>query len=185
MQVLHTRNHLKDDTFPESRDVALPNFGEKNTRGHRLHCGETMNVLITEDEPILAYELETIVKGLGHDVVGIAGSSRGALKLAETSLCDLALVDVHLSDGATGTAVARHLSEDRRATVIFTTSNPARVPEDFSDACGVLVKPLSEQAVKSAISFVADCIKTGHAERPKPRSLQLSPAYAARWKVPS
>lgn len=144
-----------------------------------------MNVLITEDEPILADELESIVKGLGHEVVGIAGSSRGALKLAETSSCDLALVDLHLSDGATGTTVARHLSEDRHTTVIFTTSNPGRVPEDFSAACGVLVKPLSEQAVKLAISFVADCIKTGHSERPKPRSLHLSPAYAARWKVAS
>jgi two-component system, response regulator PdtaR len=88
-----------------------------------------------------------------------------------------------LSDGATGTAVAQRLSEEGRAIVIFTTSNPGRVPEDFSAACGVLVKPFSEQAVKSAISFVADCIETGHSARRKPRALHLSPAYAARWKV--
>lgn len=145
--------------------------------------GETMNVLITEDEPILADELETIVKDLGHQVVGVAGTSRGAMRLAETSECDLALVDVHLGDGATGTAVARRLSEEAHATVIFTTSNPGRVPEDFSAACGVLVKPFSEHAVRSAISFVADCIRTGRSARPKPRSLHLSPAYAARWNV--
>jgi two-component system, response regulator PdtaR len=142
-----------------------------------------MNILITEDEPILADELEAIVKKLGHRVVGIAATARGALKLAETSSCDLALIDVHLSDGATGTAVARRLSEDTHATVIFTTSNPSRVPEDFSSACGILVKPLSEQTVKSAISFVEDCIELGRSTRPKPRALRLSPAYASRWKV--
>ncbi|MBS0232706.1 MAG: response regulator [Proteobacteria bacterium] len=144
-----------------------------------------MNVLITEDEPILADELETIVRDLGHQVVGIASSSRRALKLAEDLSCDLALVDVHLRDGVTGPTVARHLSEDCHATVIFTTSNPNRVPDDFSAACGVLIKPFSEEAAKSAISFVADCIAMGSAARPKPRALQLSPAYAARWKVAS
>lgn len=144
-----------------------------------------MNVLITEDEPILADELETIVKDLGHQVVGIADSSRRALKLAEAATCDLALVDVHLRDGVTGPAVARELSEACHATVIFTTSNPGRVPDDFSSACGVLVKPFSEESAKSAISFVADCIRSGRSARPKPRALQLSPAYAALWKVAS
>jgi two-component system, response regulator PdtaR len=144
-----------------------------------------MNVLITEDEPILADELETIVRDLGHRVVGVAGSSFRALKLAEITSCDLALIDIHLSDGATGPAVAQRLGEEGHATVIFTTTNPNRVPEDFSLACGVLVKPLTEHAVKSAISFVADCIRTGEAARPKPRSLHLAPAYAARWKVAS
>jgi two-component system, response regulator PdtaR len=142
-----------------------------------------MKILITEDEPILADELEVIIRGLGHQVVGVAASSRRALKLAETADCDLALVDVHLSDGATGPAVARRLSEDAHATVIFTTSNPDRVPKDFSAACGVLVKPLSEHTVKSAISFVEDCMEMGCSTRPKPRALRLSPAYAARWKV--
>jgi CheY-like chemotaxis protein len=142
-----------------------------------------MKILITEDEPVLADELEAIVRDLGHQVVGVAASARRALKLAETSACDLALVDVHLSDGATGPAVARRLSQDVHATVIFTTSNPGQVPEDFSDACGILVKPLSERTIKSAIAFVADCLETGCSARPKPRALHLSPAYAARWKV--
>jgi DNA-binding response OmpR family regulator len=142
-----------------------------------------MKILITEDEPILADELETIIKELGHQVVGVASTLRGALRLAEQSTCDLALVDVHLSDGTTGPTVARELAENAHATVIFTTSNPGRVPDDFAAACGVLTKPLSEQSVKSAIRFVNECIVTGHATRPKPHALRLSPAYAERWKV--
>lgn len=142
-----------------------------------------MKILITEDEPILADELETIVKELGHQVVGVASTLRGALRLAGQTPCDLALVDVYLKDGTTGPAVARHLAEDCHAAVIFTTSNPSRVPEDFASACGVMAKPLSEQNLKSAIRFVNECLVEGRAMHPKPRALKLSPAYAERWKV--
>jgi len=142
-----------------------------------------LKVLITEDEPILADELESIVKELGHQVVGVATTLRGAMWLAEVAPCDLALVDVHLSDGATGSVVARRLAEENRAAVIFTTSNPGRVPDDFAAACGILVKPLSTESVKSSIDFVADCLTTGHATRAKPRDLKLSPDYARRWRV--
>ncbi len=142
-----------------------------------------MKILITEDEPIVADELEAIVTDLGHQVVGIAKSSGHAFKIAETTDCDLALVDVHLSDGITGPSVARRLSEDAHATVIFTTSNPRQVPQDFSSACGIIIKPYTESAVKSAIAFVIDCMETGSSLRPKPRALQLSPAFAERWKI--
>ncbi|MBS0269640.1 MAG: response regulator [Proteobacteria bacterium] len=144
-----------------------------------------MKILITEDEPIVADELEAIITDLGHQVIGIAGSSRRALMLAQMTSCDLALVDVHLSDGITGPAVARHLCEETHATVIFTTSNPQQIPQDFSSACGIIVKPYSERAVKSAITFVVDCMQMGSSQCPKPRALELSPAYAARWKVGS
>jgi DNA-binding NarL/FixJ family response regulator len=142
-----------------------------------------MNILITEDEPILADELETIVKDLGHQVVGIASTLRGAMLMAAESPCDLALVDLHLRDGTTGPDVARHLAKSRRAAVIFTTSNPGGLPEDLASACGVLTKPLSEQSVKSAISFVNECLAEGRAVHPKPRDLRLSPEFAQRWKV--
>jgi DNA-binding NarL/FixJ family response regulator len=142
-----------------------------------------MKVLITEDEPILADELETIVKELGHQVVGVASSLGGALRLAAQASCDLALVDIYLKDGTTGPEVARHLAEDCHTAVIFTTSNPDRIPKDFASACGVLAKPLSEQNVKSAIRFVNECLADGHATHPKPRALNLSPVYAERWKV--
>lgn len=142
-----------------------------------------MNILITEDEPILADELETIVKDLGHQVVGIASTLRGAMLMAAESPCDLALVDLHLRDGTTGPDVARHLAQNRRAAVIFTTSNPGGLPEDLASACGVLTKPLSEQSVKSAISFVNECLAEGRAVHPKPRDLRLSPEFAQRWKV--
>jgi len=114
----------------------------------------------------------------------VATTLKGALLLAEQSACDLALVDVYLRDGMTGPEIARHLAKSRHAAVIFTTSSTAAyLTDDPDSACGVLVKPLSEQSVKSAIDFVNECLDSGRALHPKPRALQLSPAYADRWKV--
>ncbi|HVZ03357.1 response regulator [Hyphomicrobium sp.] len=142
-----------------------------------------MKVLITEDEPILAEELEVVVKELGHQVVGVASTLGSALRLADESVCDLALVDVYLRDGTTGTDLARQLAKDRRATVIFTTSNPNDLPQDLASACGVLTKPISEQSVKSAIRFIEACLISGRATQPKPHALRLSPVFAERWDV--
>jgi CheY-like chemotaxis protein len=143
----------------------------------------SLKILIVEDEPILAIELESIVKELGHDVIGVAASSRAALKVLETQTPDIALVDVHLTDGATGPDTARRIAESGDAAVLFTTSNPERVPPDFACACGVLTKPYSDQSIKSAIAFISDCISAGHATRPKPHMLKLAPSYRERWRA--
>jgi len=142
-----------------------------------------LNILITEDEPIQAEELQAIVRDLGHQVLGVAATVHAAMRLAEHAECDLALVDVHLRDGATGPELARRLWQENGIVVIFTTSNPDGIPDDFGSACGVLTKPLSEQSIKSTIHFVKDCMTMGCATRPKPYGLSLSPAYAKRWNV--
>lgn len=172
------RNYRPHHAF--ARDMCLSGRAVPQPIGT---LGGAMKILITEDEPILAEELETIVRDLGHQVVGVASTLGGALRLAEQSACDLALVDVYLRDGTTGPDLARHLVKNRHAAVIFTTSSPNRLPEDLASACGVLAKPLSEQSVKSAIRFVNECLVDGHATHPKPRALHLSPAYAELWKV--
>ncbi|MFN0218269.1 MAG: response regulator [Hyphomicrobium sp.] len=142
-----------------------------------------LKILIVEDEPILAIELECIVKEMGHEVVGVARSSHGAVALAQTGEPDLALVDVHLTDGPTGPEAARQIAGDRGATVLFTTSNPERVPADFANACGVLTKPYSDQGIKSAINFISECMANGAASRPAPHMLKLAPNYRERWRV--
>lgn len=140
-----------------------------------------LKVLITEDEVIQANDLENIVTDLGHEVVGVAMNSQSAVLIAAQRQPDLAFVDIHLADGPTGTEVARQITEITSSAVIFTTSNPAGVPEDFAQACGVLEKPLSVYGVHSVIRFVSDCLAEGRARRPLPRCLTLAPAYAKKW----
>jgi CheY-like chemotaxis protein len=142
-----------------------------------------LNVLIVEDEVLLATELEFLLHEIGCRTVGLALNSDEAISLAESLNPDLALVDVHLQDGPTGVEAARRIRADCGGVVLFMTANVKRLPADFAGACGVIGKPYSVQGVKTAITFLSTCLQEGRAPGPPPVGLQLAPAYAAQWRV--
>lgn len=142
-----------------------------------------MEVLIVEDEVLLAVELEHVVEEAGHHVVGHAMESREALVLAARHRPDLALVDVHLQDGPSGVETARTLTTDCGAVVLFMTANKQRLPADYAGACGVISKPYSDHGIRRALEFVSDCIANGCGDRAPPPGLDLSPDFAERWRV--
>jgi CheY-like chemotaxis protein len=140
-----------------------------------------LNVLIVEDEALLALELGYLVREAGCTDVGHAMDSREALSLASALHPDLALVDVHLSDGPTGIDVARAIVEDCQAVALFMTANVKRLPADYAGACGVIGKPYSDTAVRNALVYLSACLRTGYAPGLPPVGLKLAPAFAQRW----
>lgn len=142
-----------------------------------------LNVLIVEDEVILAVELGFLVREAGCRDVGHAMSSDEAVELARTLKPDLALVDVHLRDGPTGVEVAREIAEHCGGVALFMTANVRRLPPDFAGACGVIGKPYSEHAVKTALGYLEICLREGRAPGPPPLGLQLAPDFLTRWGV--
>ncbi len=140
-----------------------------------------MDVLIIEDEVLLAAELGYLVEEVGCRDVGHAMNSTQALDMARETHPDLALVDVHLSDGPTGIEVARRIVGECGGTCLFMTANALRLPADFAGACGVIGKPYSELAVKRALHFLGICLHEGRAPGPPPLGFTLAPAYAKRW----
>jgi CheY-like chemotaxis protein len=110
-------------------------------------------------------------------------SSDEAVTLASELHPDLALVDVHLSDGPTGVEVARTISRDCGGVALFMTANVKRLPEDFAGACGVIGKPYSEHGVKTALSYLTYCLQEGRVPGPVPIGLTLAPAFAALWSL--
>lgn len=113
-----------------------------------------LRILIVEDEFLIALELESLLQDAGHDVVGIAASSKEAVALGREHSPDLAFVDIHLADGLTGIDVARELSNRQHVTVLFMTANAKRIPEDCAGARGVIAKPYTERGVKEALAYV-------------------------------
>jgi CheY-like chemotaxis protein len=142
-----------------------------------------LNVLIVEDEVLIAEELSFLVREAGYRDVGHAMSSAEAVELARALGPDLALVDVHLTDGPTGIDVARRIADDCGGVVLFMTANVKRLPDDFAGACGVIGKPYSEQTVKTALAYLGCCLRNGRAPGVPPIGLQLAPAWRARWGV--
>ncbi|MCC7266831.1 MAG: response regulator [Caulobacteraceae bacterium] len=140
-----------------------------------------LNVLIVEDEVLLAAELGYLVEEVGYHDVGHAMTSREAAELAQALHPDLALIDVHLGDGPTGVEVARLIAEDCGGVALFMTANVKRLPDDFAGACGVIGKPYSEHAVKTALTYLGYCLRHGEAPGRPPIGLNLAPAWAERW----
>ena len=60
------------------------------------------DVLIIEDEPLIAHDLRSIVEELGHSVVGMARTHREALAAMEKARPGLILADIQLADGSSG-----------------------------------------------------------------------------------
>ena len=109
------------------------------------------NVLIVEDEIFVAIEVESVLKDMGHNPIGIAADSRRAMALSQAA--EIALVDLNLHDGPTGIEVGRKLAE-RGVTVVFITANPSQLGDGVPGALGVLAKPVNDNELKSAINYV-------------------------------
>ena len=132
----------------------------------------TARILIIEDEALVAMELRFVLEDLGHKVVGVASTSKSAQNLARENEVDLALVDIHLSDGPTGISLGRELGQEMGMTVLFMTANPGMVRDGVAGAIGVLSKPTDEQAVQTAVDYALRR-RTGQPVQYAPPGLQL------------
>ena len=113
----------------------------------------TARILIIEDEALVAMELRFVLEDLGYDVVDTVAEAASARRIVRETDIDLALVDIHLSDGPTGVALGRELGQDFGVSVLFMTANPGMVREGVAGTIGVLSKPTDEQAVQTAVDY--------------------------------
>jgi len=113
----------------------------------------TARILIIEDEALVAMELRFVLEDLGYEVVGTAADARTARNVVRETEIDLALVDIHLSDGPTGVELGRELGQEMGVTVLFMTANPGMVRNGVAGTIGVLSKPTDERAVQTAVDY--------------------------------
>ncbi|MFN4042003.1 MAG: response regulator [Brevundimonas sp.] len=113
----------------------------------------TARILIIEDEALVAMELRFVLEDLGYDIAGVAADAHTARNLVRETEVDLALVDIHLSDGPTGVELGRELGQDQGVTVLYMTANPGMVRNGVAGTIGVLSKPTDERAVQKAVDY--------------------------------
>lgn len=126
-----------------------------------------MNIMIVEDEALLALELELEVESAGHVVVGTAASRKAAFDIIDGTGPDFAFVDVHLSDGPSGIDIGRRLAE-RNIPFVFVTGNVKRIPEDFVGAIGAIEKPYTMNGLQNALNYIAATVSGSDAATPPP-----------------
>jgi DNA-binding response OmpR family regulator len=132
-----------------------------------------MQVLVVEDNVLLAFLIEDALVEMGHTVVGPIGSADAALRLAEELQgLDLALVDIDLADGSSGVDLARDLRVRWGVPTIFATGQIANARANTDVALGVLSKPFSPTAVVQAVDAAAK-IRNGDTVSVIPAELEL------------
>ena len=110
------------------------------------------NILIVEDEPLIALDLQYVVEQLGHRVETVARTQVEAVRAAMKSRPDLILADVQLADGSSGLAAANEILQRLEAPIIFVTAYPERLLTGHAAEPAFLIsKPFDPDAVKAAI----------------------------------
>ena len=111
------------------------------------------DVLIIEDEPIIALDIETMVEELGHTVTGVARTQREAIALVAKRRPGLVLADIQLADGSSGLDAVNEILATIDVPVIFITAYPERLlTGDRPEPAFLITKPFQPEAVKAAIS---------------------------------
>jgi DNA-binding response OmpR family regulator len=103
-----------------------------------------MRILILEDDPLIALDLEAIVEGEGHEVVGTVDTLAAARAELRRGF-DFALLDIDVVDGKSF-ELAMTLQERRIPFAFVSASRPSELPVHLRDVRFV-PKPFEEAAI--------------------------------------
>jgi DNA-directed RNA polymerase specialized sigma24 family protein len=123
--------------------------------GRELAAEIATDVLIIEDETFIALDLEALVKGLGHRVIGVARTHTEAVKLAKQNVPGLILADIQLADGSSGMDAVHELLRSFEVPVIFITAYPERLLTGERPEPTFLISKPFQPAMVSAIASQA------------------------------
>ena len=105
-------------------------------------------IMVVEDEPLVAFDNEYLLKDAGYEVVATVDSLAAAREVIEKEELDLVLTDIKLNGDGDGTDVARAAAA-KGIKVLFVTGNCPL--EAQSLAVGCLAKPYTDKMMKSAL----------------------------------
>jgi DNA-binding response OmpR family regulator len=105
-------------------------------------------IMIVEDEPLVAFDNEHLLREAGYEVVATVDNVVDAAKVIEEEQLDLVLSDISLSGEGDGTDVAQ-VAAAKGVPVLFVSG---KCPDEARRlAVGCLAKPYSDKMLKSAL----------------------------------
>lgn len=110
-------------------------------------------IMIIEDEPLIAMDIEQLVESLGHTVTGVARTHKEALALYGKTRPRMILADIQLADGSSGIDAVNDILADQPVPVIFITAFPERLlTGERPEPTFLVTKPFNPDMVKALIS---------------------------------
>jgi CheY-like chemotaxis protein len=111
------------------------------------------DVLIIEDEPLIALDLRAIVEELGHRVIAVARTHKEAVAIIARQAPGLILADIQLADGSSGLEAVNEILASVSTPVIFVTAYPERfLTGEPPEPAFLLAKPFAVESLKAVVS---------------------------------
>ena len=134
------------DETPEEVESAI--LGAQKTIDSQL----ASKVLIIEDEPIIAMDLENLVTELGHKVVAIAATKDDAVTKAKSERPGLILADINLGEGGSGIDAVSEILVSFDIPVIFITAYPEKLlTGERPEPTYLIAKPFLPETVQATV----------------------------------
>ena len=121
------------------------------------------NILIVEDEVVIASDIQEMLEEIGHKVVGIAITAREALNVLQTKKVDLVLLDIFIKGEKDGIDLAEELQKNYPIPFIYLTSHsdPLTVEKAVqTNPTGYIVKPFEKADIYTAVELALSKEKT-------------------------
>jgi DNA-binding response OmpR family regulator len=112
------------------------------------------NVLIVQDDFLVAEQLRRTLEGAGRRVTGVVGRTLPALESASREPPDLTIVDMMPEIDVDGLHTASELARRAGVKVLITTGFPDQVLERYGTdelACAVVRKPYTDEEILDAV----------------------------------
>jgi DNA-directed RNA polymerase specialized sigma24 family protein len=120
---------------------------------HEISRQVATEIMIIEDEPLIAMDIEQMVESLGHKVVSIARTHTEAVTLFNQTQPRMILADIQLADGSSGIDAVNDILNTHSVPVIFITAFPERLlTGERPEPTFLVTKPFNPDMVKALIS---------------------------------
>lgn len=123
-----------------------------------VNLPKTVQILVVEDERVVARDIKVCLENLGYTVAAIASSGIEAIEKAQALHPDVILMDIRLEGEMDGTQAAQQIWDRLNIPVIYSTgySDHATVERaTATEPFGYILKPIKERelyvAVKTAL----------------------------------
>jgi len=147
---------LEGFTPSEAAQILEADFAEVeqliSTAQREIDAELATDVLIIEDEPVIAADIEALARELGHNVTDIAATRTEAIEAAARRRPGLVLADIQLADGSSGIDAVKEILGHLDVPVIFITAFPERLlTGERPEPTFLITKPFQPETVKAAI----------------------------------